>query len=350
MNYYIANLVCIIITYFICCVCIRNNEKKQKIFLLIAFIQLLLFLALRRIDIGVDLQNYIPFLDRVKGFSFNEIFKIGYEPGYNIYCIMIMNAIQNKQIFIAITALITLIGPIYFIYKNSKNYFFSIFIYVTFQFYIFLFSGLRQSIAISILLLSTKFIKERKLIKFLAMGILAGMFHESAFIFLPAYFIAYKKITVKYLIAIIGIGCILFVLRNYIMIVLTKYLYANYSELNNQGNGYGLLLLLILLFITAFYFKNITIQSNKNNIIWYNYVIIAILIQIMASIEGNVARLTMYYSIAMVVLIPNVLESIRPKEISYIGKMMLIILLALYLLNSMQNEVLYMPYKFFWQL
>ena len=119
MNYYIANLVCIIIIYFICCACIKDNEKKQRIFLFITFIQLFLFLAMRRIDIGVDLQNYIPFLDRVKEFVFNEIFEIGYEPGYNIYCKIIMTVTQIKQIFMIITAVVTLLGTIYYIYKKS---------------------------------------------------------------------------------------------------------------------------------------------------------------------------------------------------------------------------------------
>lgn len=350
MSYYLVNLLILVVIYLICCACIKNKEKKQKIFFFVAFIQLFLFLGLRRIDVGVDLQNYIPFLNRVINFNYEELFTIGFEPGYNVYCRIIMGIFDNKQVFLIITAAITLLGAGYFIYKNSKNYFFSIFIYVTFQFYIFLFSGLRQSIAISILLLSTKFIKERKLIKFIILVFLAGMFHKSAFIFLPAYFIAYKKITTKYLITIVGIGVMLFLFREYIMLFVTRYLYTGYDNFDNQGGGYGLLLLLFILFIVAFYFKKNTLEIDNTNIIWYNYSIIAILIQMLASIEGNVARLTMYYSISMVILIPNVLEAIKPKEISYVGKIILMVLLFVFLLNGVQSENAYMPYKFFWQL
>lgn len=350
MSYYVVNLLILIIIYLICCACIKNKERKQKVFFFVAFIQLFLFLGLRRIDVGVDLQNYIPFLNRVMNFNYEELFTVGFEPGYNVYCRILMEIFDNEQIFLIFTAGITLLGAGYFIYKNSKNYFFSIFIYVTFQFYIFLFSGLRQSIAISILLLSTKFIKERKLIKFIILVLLAGIFHKSAFIFLPAYFIAYKKITIKYLATVVGIGIILFILRNYVMIFVTQYLYTNYDSLNNQGSGYGMLLLLIVLFTAVFYFKDNALKSDRNNIIWYNYGIIAILIQMLASVEGNVARLTMYYSISMVVLIPNVLEAIKPKEISYVGKIVLMVLLFVFLLNGIQSENAYMPYKFFWQL
>ena len=350
MNYYVANLLIIIIIYLICCACTKSKKRRQKIFFFVAFIQLFLFLGLRRIDVGVDLQNYIPFLKRVIEFNYKELFTIGFEPGYNMYCSIIMGIFKNEQIFLIITAAITLFGAGYFIYKNSKNYFFSIFIYVTFQFYIFLFSGLRQAIAISILLLSTKFIKERKVIKFVILVLLAGMFHKSAFIFLPAYFIAYKKITTKYIVTIIGIGVMLFLLREHVMIFVTRYLYTGYDTLDNQGGGYGLLLLLLILFMAAFYFKKNTLEIDGTNIIWYNYSIIAILIQMLASIEGNVARLTMYYSISMVILIPNVLEAIKPKEISYVGKIILTVLLFVFLLNGVQSENAYMPYKFFWQL
>lgn len=349
MNYYIINLFIIVGIYFACCLVIKEKEKREKIFLSLAIIQLFLTLALRKENVGIDLQNYIPFLNRVMRFSYMDLITIGFEKGYNIYCRVIMQICNNEQIFLVITAGVSLIGVYYYIKQNSKNYFVSIVIYVTFQFYIFLFSGLRQSIALSIILLSVKYIKERKMYKFIGMIILASLFHKSAFIFLPAYFIAYKKITIKYLIAVTGIAGAIFILRNQIMPIITTYLYTNYESLENQGEGFGYLILLILIFLIALYFIKDILKENKDNTIWYNFLILAIMIQLLASMEGNVARLTMYYSISIIIMIPNILEIIKPKEMSYIGKIILGVFLCLFFYKTMQNEILYMPYLFFWQ-
>ena len=118
MSYYIINLLIICIIYILCCLGIKEKEKRQKVFFFMAFIQLFLFLALRRKDIGVDLQNYIPYLERVMGFSYTELFTIGFEAGYNIYCRIIMTVFNNEQVFLIITALISLLGVGYFIYGH----------------------------------------------------------------------------------------------------------------------------------------------------------------------------------------------------------------------------------------
>lgn len=349
MNYYVVNLLIVIGIYIMCCLAIKEKQKRGKVFLILSMLQLFFMLALRKENVGIDLQNYIPFLNRVINFTNAELFTIGFESGYNIYCKFIMQIFNNEQIFLAITAGISLIGVYFFIKNNSNNYFLSMIIYITFQFYIFLFSGLRQSIALSIILLSIKYIKTRKIYKFIVMILLASLFHKSAFIFLPAYFIAYKKITVNYLITIVGAGGIIFILRNKIMTIITRFLYTNYEALQNQGEGFGYLILLILILLLALYFIKAILKQNKDNIIWYNLLIVAIIIQLLASMEGNVARLTMYYSISIVVMIPNVLEIIKPKELSYVGKIILGVCLCIFFYKTMQNPILYMPYLFFWQ-
>ena len=102
----------------------------------------------------------------------------------NIFCKLISMIWSNYQFFLCIVSIIEMIGFYYFIKNYSKNYIFSLFIFVTFDTYIFTFGILRQAISLSLLLLSVKFLKENKLLKYIMLVIFASLFHKTALIFL----------------------------------------------------------------------------------------------------------------------------------------------------------------------
>ena len=222
----------------------------------------------------------------------------------------------------------------------------SIFIYITFQFYIFAFSGLRQSIAYSIVWLSLIFVKQRKFIKFILMVLLASTFHKTAFIFLPIYFIANKKITLKYILLFFSAFMGMLVLKVPLVTFITRYLYSTY-EVSNSAGGYTLLILLLAIFIFFILIRNKKIENFRDNDIWFNMLIIAILIQTLASTQGNIARLTMYYSFSIVFLIPNVLSTLEDKKQKILMEAIVYICLFVFYFITIQNETSYIPYKLF---
>lgn len=75
--------------------------------------------------------------------------------------------------------------------------------------------------------------------------------------------------------------------------------------------------------------------------------LIGILVQTLASIEGNIARLTMYFEYSIIFLIPNIIEEIDDKKIRIFLKCIVYILLTVYFVISIQNSTSYIPYKMF---
>lgn len=344
MNCYLLLLILIIFTYIFVAK-ILNIKNKEKIFLIVAFIEMLLFLGLRDTTIGTDLKNYIPYFNMIKQADWNNLFILKFEKGY-IVLNKIISIFGSENFFLFIVAIITLSG-VYFSIKNfSKNYFFSVFIFVTFQFYIFQFSGLRQAIAFSIVLMSLKYIRERQLFKFIITIIIASTFHKTAIIFIPAYWISQNKVTIKSIGVFLGVFIILYIIKTPILTFITKYMYSTY-DVSTTAGGYMMLILLFTIFIFFTLIRNKNAEINENNDIWFNMLMIAILIQSLASTQGNIARLTMYYSYSLLFLIPNVVNNIENLNQRMLVKICIYILLLCFFISNIQIDTLYIPYKTF---
>lgn len=115
---------------------------------------------------------------------------------------------------------LTLIHSIFFytcmyigLKKYVKNFNFFIIIFLYKLFYYNTFISMRQSIAIAIFFLVFKYIEERKFFKYAFGCILAFLFHNSAIILLPIYFINKLTITKKKYAIIMIVGVIFLILN-----------------------------------------------------------------------------------------------------------------------------------------
>lgn len=347
MIYYILLIIIITIVWLL--IKLLNLKNGEKLFLKVAFLLLILFAALRSENVGTDLRNYKIFYELVNSFSLTKLLTL-FEPGYALYSFALFNISKGSfQFLLIVTSIFTLIGPYYFIKENSNNYFLSVIVYICLSFYIFTFSGLRQSIALSILLLSLKFVKNKKFYSFILCIALAFCFHKSAIIFLPTYFL--NKIEIKNrqfpFLLILGLG--VFISRYFIVSKLTMFFYDNYALLNNTGGGYQLLTIFIIIFILLTMFKKRIIESNRNNNLWYNMFYIGIIIQIIATVEGNANRAASYYTLPLILLIPYFVNTFQLKQRKIVSLVIYTVMIALFII-SLNGSSLVNTYEFFWHL
>ena len=116
---------------------------------------------------------------------------------------------DNEQWWLVAIALFYSIVVGRLIYKESKQSAISIVMLVSLGFYYFSMTGLRQTIAMSILILGYPFLKERRFIPFAILVFIASRYHLSALAFLAVYPIANKKIGIYHII-IAAVACIVF--------------------------------------------------------------------------------------------------------------------------------------------
>ncbi len=98
--------------------------------------------------------------------------------------------------FIMVSSVITIFSFMLLFYNYSANYALSVFLFFTMGIYVSTMNGIRQYIAVGIILLGAKYMfspRKTDFFKLLILIIIASLFHSSAIIMIPVYFLCRRK-------------------------------------------------------------------------------------------------------------------------------------------------------------
>lgn len=190
MLVYIVNVISIVLYGLICNLPReeRNRRIMRLVFLGITFLQLWIIVAFRT-KTGNDFAMYSEGFFLMKRAGFSTLEYKDWELGFVVLTKLIGALTANKTVYFAVTALISLAGPAYLIIKHSKMPFLSVLLYINLFMYYISFNYVRQAIAISIVCFSWDFLKKKQFFPYLAVIIFASLFHATALIMIPVYFL-----------------------------------------------------------------------------------------------------------------------------------------------------------------
>lgn len=324
-----------------------DKEKKQKICFLSFFILFFILLIFKDESVGVDTKFYISTFNSMKNISWDNIFKLKSSEygfyGFTYLCSKIFSSSQSY--FFIIYCFILIITYIYY-KKNSEDSIITILYILGIDTFCLLFSGIRQSIAISLCMLASFFLYEKNLknfFRFLIIVFVATMFHESSLIFFFAYplsMIRLRKKTVPFIFVSYGI---IFALRTKILTFVMPYLPLKYQLYNyGAGGAYRMILLMILIIMLLFIFDRN--MEDKKYYIWRNMVVLSGFIFIFSNIHFLAARFSYYY----IIFLPLCMQKLFIKNSNNIVVKAIIICLGLIMfVNQMVSDPLeIIPYKF----
>lgn len=220
-------------------------KKKGRIFfsnylhkiLFIAIVFFLWFLtAFRSGNIGNDTQNYLNYYENIAKDGITKNLSI--EFGYQIYCWLLSRIFSNPYFLLVISATICYSISAIYIYKHSKNILFSTILLfcVAFSFFT---SGLRQALAMVIVLIAYYKIKEGKKILPIALILVASTFHISAlitFLWFGHKFIFKKPLWVIASASVLIILSASGLLNNLLKLILKEY--EGYFNSEYAGSGW----------------------------------------------------------------------------------------------------------------
>ena len=176
---------------------LRHNKKSLLLF---SFMLLFIFSALRD-GFGNDYDSYKNIYEIIKSTGTNSFYDD------NPLFILLNKISPTFQWFIAITSFIFLFAVYKLIKKNvGEEYHGLALLLFLLNPYIFLInlSSIRQSIALALFIWAVSFAVKRKLIPFILLVFFASLFHTSAIVLLPVYFLAKpKKVSRAFLIVFI---------------------------------------------------------------------------------------------------------------------------------------------------
>ncbi|PYZ95072.1 capsular biosynthesis protein [Salipaludibacillus keqinensis] len=163
--------------------------KPNVIFALLALTSLVLVSGLRR-NIG-DTYVYRQMFESNK-ITLNFVME-GKDRGFGVLQLILQQYTNDGQVLIFISAFITLSLIVGVLYKYSRLFELSLYVFIASGMFLVSMNGMRQYIAAAIIFAGTKFILDGHFFKFTALVLLASTFHQSALVLLPIYFLVRRE-------------------------------------------------------------------------------------------------------------------------------------------------------------
>lgn len=259
--------------------------------------------------------------------------EFGYKYVMKMYTLFSMNI--NGFLFIHAIASQVLLYRI--LKKFSASPFISLIVYLIVMFcpsiYI-----LRQYLAMLVLFNSINCIIERKLFAFIIYSIVAVSIHNVSIVFFPLYFIYGIKGKVKLLLVLVAAFVVLkasfmaiyYYFGESLFGGYDTYLYTNKYEGSNYTESY--IDLCIILAYLAIAWKNI-LNNDLDRLLF-----ISMCMGFSISFAGTslplVGRLALYYTFAMILVIPRIMSYIKPPFIKYIFAFVVLVFMYMAFFND----------------
>ncbi|WP_294555799.1 EpsG family protein [uncultured Bacteroides sp.] len=316
----------------------RNN-------LILALLPVFFMLAFKGESVGIDTSSYILHFDISTDWKSNS--DGGYdriEKGFTLFLFFLHKISDNAIILFISTSLLLCFSMYIFIKENSSKWALTLFFFVTMGFFQFALSGVRQTMAISITLITYHFVKKKRWVYVLMGIVLAYFFHKSSVVYILAILIANMDLSgrkLKFWGLIMFIS--LFAIEK-ILLFIGGMLSYDYG-VEETGNGY--IFFAIVLIITFFAQKRkkqiLTLDDSSSMILNIN--LLTFLMWVIRLFSRTAERMSFYFMPYTYVTMTQLIESF-PNENRNSIKHIIIILCMVLFFYRMQG-VPFNPYLFY---
>lgn len=323
-------------------------RKKRWVYVLIAILPLFVMIAFRNQSLGADTGVYLRHFQATAETAWGDLFEnTRMEFGYLVFVKLLTCVTDSPLVYQIIYTLIYFSAIFVFCNQQERSPFFFLFLFCALGLFTFMFTGVRQCIAMSICLFSYPFIRKKKIIPFVFLVILAAFFHRSAILFVVAYFIYGRKINPFY-VALYGV-----------LSFASVYFLENIQDFFNDALDYDyeiettasspLFLVFILLLTTAsiillFSYKTLTVQARG----FANVAIITVFFWILRLFTRVAERPSYYFLFFSCALIATAVDSLKSLKERYITKTAVVALcMVLYAYRLATNLSTLLPYSFY---
>lgn len=343
-----------------------KNNKIRVIALILVYSLLISLLGFRSYSMGLgDVENvYIPVFNQyVKNMDILFIINNTPDPVFYLVVKIIYSIFNNFQACLFFYALFVISALLYSIRKYSKSFLISILVFLSLNFFGTAFSGLRHTIALSIILLSYNSFINRKHFKFFGIILIASLFHITSLIFVVPYLLSInnkvltKKRIIVYNVSIVTIfllvkffgNAIFYPILRFVVLELNIKRFAEYATFGFSHLNSLLFLINYSIFAFASYFVYTLKKNSKDKkelVFFYKLHFWGTFFSIFCLILGEFNRISMFFSISIIFLIPECLNRVKKKYRQKLEIIVSLLLIAYFLLFGIDNYNLN-PFSFF---
>lgn len=321
------------------------KTKNSNWYFVFTAVLLWLLIGLRDISVGTDTFGYVGEFTSIAKLSSFLMWKHALmykEPLYILITWIISRISTNYTLYLLFWALIPS-ASLYITFRRAFDdrveCLISILVFFLLGLFAFYVAGIRQTAAISIILLSFKSISEKKLIHFLLYVLVASLFHNSAIIFIIAFPVWFIRFRWWYLFIL---GALLYFVSFVALdsiFVFTEYFFGDRFE--NYSMGYestqsnsALIMQFILFGICVVKAKTLIKKDNSNSTLIL-LAFIGVCFQSMAGMLAEISRISFYFCVFDLILVPRALKEFgRSNTRLLIAAFSVVALIYLFFLTS----------------
>lgn len=256
---------------------------------------------------------------------------------------------ENYHLLLIVFAVFYMACLGYLLKKESSNPLISFIVFLSMGYFSFQMNGVRQGLAMAFTMLAYIPLKNRNLKMFLLLVLLGSLYHRTCLIFLIVYPLSYLKLNNK---AIVMYASIVLLCLLYGQSILDVFVveaanfdarFAGYQIYQAKLTYSGLIQLLLFAAFSFFYYRRV-VEKDKRDMILYTMLILGIIFQSMAIFIAEMFRVSMFFNVFLILLLPKVLDAI-PASSRKIYSIGLCFLLLIYFFFLGAGTI---PYHFYW--
>lgn len=332
----------------------RFKYNGKKIYCIFIGIILLIIMGLRNTSMGqYDVQySYVPMFNNIINMNFKDILSSGMNDTLFHLIMKIFSIIwPNVHGWIFFLSFLFVGSVTTLIYFESKIPSLSFVLFLGLNYYGYNFTILRHSIALSMIIITYLFYKKNKKVLSFISFVLAGMFHITAFVFIIA--ILFIKQGNKYInFAVIFISFIIckFMGDSVIDFMFNTLTIERFTRYENHIERFNFTMFFITLSIWILSYINLKSAQKKNENInfLFNMCTISIVFLSFSTVFALFFRVSMFFGIFNIILLPNTLNYDRYKIRRICIYIVTTIVFLIYFLTIGINNAWINPYRFFW--
>ena len=334
-----------------------KRYNRRQLFRVVA-VYMFLLIGCRSLQVGPDSRAYATAYLSYQYKSWNEL--INFTRGFgnlNILFSILTKACScvfpnSYTFYFLVISGITTYAVVKFFESFSFEYTLSIIMLMSLTYFLFFMSGIKQTLAMSMIMLSYVAIRRGNTCKFFLLTIAAILFHNSAVVSLIIYPLNKMKFR-RWHVA----GAFLLILfanmfRNQIVqmfyFLMPEGKYSNYGTSYFSVNNLTGLFIQIVIFGTTVILLMLSNEISEDMKFFLKVYAVGMFFQALTPITAEFFRISMYFSIVGTVMLPEAIAEQKRDNQRLVWLGCIFVFVAYFFVSTFDNAA-YIPYRAFWQ-
>ncbi|KIL49350.1 EpsG family protein [Jeotgalibacillus soli] len=242
--------------------------------------------------------------------------------GFGILQMLLKQLSADPQIMIFTSALITNVLIVFVLYKYSRMFELSLFVYITGGLFLVSMNGIRQTLAAAIAFTALKYLIDGSWKKYMLAVIFASLFHQSALVLIPIYFIVRFKAWSKATVALVLLSIVIVIGFEQFSSVLFSAIedtqYGAYKEFDEGGASTIRVAVTAVPLLIAYLGREKLKRIFPLSDIIVNLALLNLVFMIVSTQSWIFARFSIYFGLYQLILISWVVKLFREKDQKFV--------------------------------